>query len=337
MPADLFVKLRPEKREDLDMDEDAKSKDRIPGTAARSSFLRALARDWQLWVMILPAIVVIFIFNYIPMYGVQLAFREYSYSAGITGGNWVGLKYFEQYFSSPSFWPTVTNTFYTALFSIVFGFPAPIILAIIVNQIRRARVRKVLQTTVYLPHFISTVVLVSLLNILLSPSSGLISSGMKSLHLISANTNLLGDPGSFIPVYVVSNIWQNCGWDSIIYIAALAAVDVQLYDACEIDGANKWQIIWHIELPAIVPTIIILLILNMGNILNVGFEKVFLMQNDLNREVSEVISTYVFRIGLKANQFSLGSAIGLFNTVINFIFLVATNFLSKKFADISLF
>lgn len=319
------------------MDESLSSGKRSLKAASRKSFLRTAANDWQLWVMVLPAIIIIFIFNYIPMYGVQLAFRDYSFSAGITGGKWVGLKYFQQYFASPSFWPTIANTFYTAFFSIVFGFPAPIILALIINQIRRAKVKKILQTTVYLPHFISTVVLVSLLNILLSPSSGLISNGLKAMHFISGDANLLGDPAAFIPVYVISNIWQNCGWDSIIYIAALAAVDVQLYDACAIDGANKWQIIWHIELPALVPTIIILMILNMGNILNVGFEKVFLMQNDLNREVSEVISTYVFRIGLKANQFSLGSAIGLFNTVINFIFLVITNLLSKKFADISLF
>lgn len=319
------------------MEREVIMKQNITAKSSKKSVLNFLRRDWQLWVMVLPAIIVILIFNYIPMYGVQLAFRDFNYTAGITGGKWAGLKYFNEYFTSPMFWPTITNTFNVAFFSIVFGFPAPILLAIIINQITHTRTKKVLQTTVYLPHFISTVVLVSLLSIMLSPTTGLLSNCLKSLHMISGEANLLGDTTSFIPVYVLSNIWQNCGWDSIIYIAALASVDLALYDASKIDGANKWQIIWHIELPELIPTIIILLILNMGNILNVGFEKVFLMQNDLNRDVSEVISTYVYRIGLKANQFSLGSAIGLFNTMINFVFLMITNFLAKKFADISLF
>jgi putative aldouronate transport system permease protein len=303
----------------------------------KNVILNSLHRDWQLWVMVLPAIIVIFIFNYMPMYGIQLAFRKYSFTKGLTGGDWVGLKYFNKYFSSPMFWPTIRNTFLIAFTSILFGFPAPILLAIVINQVRNSKMKNILQTTVYMPHFISTVVMVSLLVIMLSPSSGLISNTMESMGLITSENNLLGDNGSFVPVYVISNIWQNCGWDSIIYIAALSSIDTQLYDACKIDGANKWQTIWHIEFPALIPTIAILLILNMGNILNVGFEKVFLMQNDLNLSVSEVISTYVYRIGLKSNQFSLGSAIGLFNTIINFFFLMLTNLISKKFADISIF
>ncbi len=186
----------------------------------------------------------------------------------------------------------------------------------------------------YLPYFISTVVLVAILQILLSPTTGLLSNALKAIGLVGEKANLLGDPGAFVPVYVLSGIWQSAGWNSIIFIAALAAVDGQLYDACKVDGANRWQQVWHVELPAILPTIIILLIMNMGGILSVGFEKTFLMQNPLNKSVSEVISTYVYNVGLKSSQFSFGSAVGLFNTVVNFVFLVLANQISKRAAGI---
>lgn len=300
------------------------------------SLSRALKRDWQLWVMILPAALYILIFCYGPMYGLQLAFKDYDFSKGITGGNWAGMKYFEQYFNSPMFWPTIRNTFTIAFFSLICGFPIPIILAIAINSIKGKRWKRTVQTTVYLPYFISTVVLVAILQILLSPTTGLLSNALEAIGLIGEKTNLLGDPGAFVPVYVLSGIWQSAGWNSIIFIAALAAVDGQLYDACKVDGANRWQQVWHVELPAILPTIIILLIMNMGGILSVGFEKTFLMQNALNKSVSEVISTYVYNVGLKSSQFSFGSAVGLFNTVVNFVFLVLANQISKRAADISL-
>lgn len=296
-----------------------------------------LLRNWQLWVMVLPALAYIIIFNYIPIYGIQLAFRDFKYNAGSFGGDWAGLKYFKQYFSSPMFWPTLRNTFMIAFSSIVFGFPMPIILALVINQIRNQKRKKMLQTTVYLPYFISTVVLVAIINIFLSPTSGIISKILNALHLIGENANLMGDPQYFIPVYVISGIWQTCGWNSIIYVAALSSVDSQLYDAAKIDGANRWRVVWHIEIPAIVPTIIILLIMNMGNILSVGFEKTYLMQNSLNKSVSEVISTYVFNIGIMSSQFSFGAAVGLFNVVINFTFLVLANTIAKRISDISVF
>lgn len=304
--------------------------------AYKSNFLSTIVRDYQLWLMILPAIIVIFIFNYIPMYGIQLAFRDYDFTKGITGGDWAGLKYFKQYFESPMFWPTVRNTFTIAATSIVCGFPAPILLALILNQLRSQKTKKALQTTVYMPHFISTVVMVAMINIMLSPRTGLISKVLKSIGIVNPDTNLLGSTKTFVPVYVISGIWQHCGWDSIIYFAALSAVDQELYDACKIDGANRIQTIRHIEIPALLPTIIILLILNMGNVLNVGFEKVFLMQNSLNLPVSEVISTYVYKIGIQSHQISFGAAVGLFNTTVNFVFLILTNVISKKYADISL-
>ena len=298
--------------------------------------LSGLKKDWQLWAMILPALAYIIIFCYVPMYGIQLAFRKYDFSKGLTGGDWVGFKYFIQYFESPMFWTTLRNTFVISFFTLVCGFPAPILLALVVNSLRQKKLRRVVQTAVYMPYFISTVVMVAILQILLSPSTGVVSNLLKSLHIIPQSINLLGTPSAFVPVYVLSGIWQSAGWNSIIFIAALASVDGQLYDAAKVDGANRWQQVIHVELPAIVPTIVILLIMNMGRVLSVGFEKEFLMQNDLNLSVSEVISTYVFNIGVQSGQFSFGSAVGLFNTVINFAFLMIANMVSKKAADISL-
>ena len=295
-----------------------------------------LKKEWQLWVMILPALAYILIFCYGPMYGIQLAFRKYDFSKGLTGGDWVGLKYFIQYFESPMFGTTMKNTFVISFFTLVCGFPIPILLAIVINSLRQNKLKRVVQTAVYMPYFISTVVMVAILQILLSPTTGVISGLLNDLHLIPRSVNLLGTPGAFVPVYVLSGVWQSAGWNSIIFIAALSAVDGQLYDAARVDGASRWQQVIHVELPALVPTIVILLIMNMGRILSVGFEKVFLMQNDLNLSVSEVISTYVFNIGVQSGQFSFGSAVGLFNTIINFAFLMMANWISKKTADISL-
>lgn len=286
--------------------------------------------NWQLWLMLLPAMLYILIFCYVPMYGVQLAFREYSFTAGITGGEWVGLKYFKQYFESPMFFTTLKNTFIISFVSIVVGFPAPIILAMIINQLRNKKWKKVVQTTVYIPYFISIVVLVSMINVLFANDSGVIGNLLKNLHLVASDTNILGKESAFVPLYVLTGVWQTMGWNSIIYIAALSSVDTQLYDACRIDGANRWQTMIHIDFPAIVPTIMILLIMNMGNILNVGFDKIFLMQNSLNLGISQVISTYVYTVGVKSAQFSFGAAVGLFNTVVNFVFLIVTNWISKR-------
>lgn len=308
-------------------------KKKVKSKGNTSLFYRAkrnLCHNWQLWVMLFPAMLYILIFCYVPMYGVQLAFRDYSFKAGITGGNWAGLKYFKQYFDNPMFFTTLRNTFVISLTSIVVGFPIPIILAMIINQIKHKKWKKVVQTTVYIPYFISVVVLVSMINIMFDIESGVISNLFKALHLVAENTNILGSENTFVPLYVLTGIWQSMGWNSIIFIAALSSVDTQLYDACKIDGANKLQTVWHIDLPAILPTIMIMLILNMGNVLNVGFDKVYLMQNSLNLGVSQVISTYVYTVGIKSAQFSFGAAVGLFNTVVNFVFLLITNYVSKR-------
>jgi putative aldouronate transport system permease protein len=206
----------------------------------------------------------------------------------------------------------------------------------LINQIKHKKWKKTVQTTVYIPYFISVVVMVSMLNIMLANSSGVISNFLKAIHLVPKQTNLLGTASAFVPVYVLSGIWQSMGWNSIIYLAALSSVDTQLYEACKIDGANKWQIIWHIDFPTILPTIIILFILNMGGILNVGFDKVYLMQNSLNLGASQVISTYVYSVGIQSSQFSFGAAVGLFNTLVNFVFLVIANQLSKRIAGFGL-
>lgn len=289
-----------------------------------------LAHDWQLWIMLLPAMVYILIFCYVPMYGAQLAFREYSFETGITGGKWVGFKYFEQYFSSSMFGTTLKNTFTISATSILLGFPAPIILALIINQIRSSKWKRTVQTTVYIPYFISTVVLVSMLNVLFAKKGGVLSDFMKAIGLVEPKANLIGQAKYFVGMYVGSGIWQSMGWNSIIYIAALSSVDTQLYDAAKIDGANRWQRVIHIEFPVLVPTIMILLIMNMGGILNVGFDKVFLMQNTLNLGASQVISTYVYDVGVKSSQFSFGTAVGLFTNVVNFVFLLTANWVSKR-------
>ena len=228
------------------------------------------------------------------------------------------------------FFTTLRNTFIIAFTSIVVGFPAPIILAMIINQIRNKAWKRVVQTTVYIPYFISVVVLVSMINIMFQNNGGVLGNLVKDLHLVSQSTNIVGDAKTFVPLYVLSGVWQSMGWNSIIFLAALSSVDTQLYDACKIDGANRWQTMINIDFPAILPTIMIILIMNMGNVLNVAFDKVYLMQNSLNLGISQVISTYVYSVGIKSSQFSFGTAVGLFNTVINFVFLLLTNWLSKK-------
>src|SRR5690606_2037891 len=246
----------------------------------RNTFIR----DYQLWLMVLPAIAAIFIFNYIPMYGIQLAFKDFDFSKGLTGGEFRGFAYFQQFIENYQFGSLKRNTFFISFATIVIGFPAPIILALLLNQIRIKRAKQLMQTTVYLPHFISVIVLVGMLNVLLSSETGIVGHFMKAIGL--GHINLLASTNTFIPVYVLSDIWQHCGWNSIIYLAALSTVDPQLYDSAKMDGASRWQMVRYIDLPALKPTIIILFILSMGNILSTGFEKIFLMQNSLNLPVS---------------------------------------------------
>lgn len=266
------------------------------------------------------------------MYGIQLAFREFVPRKGLTGGTFVGLKYFQKFFESPQFVSLMRNTISISLSTLVMGFICPIILALLINQIGSKKIKGFVQTITYMPHFISTVVIVSMISIFLNPNSGFIGRFFNE-----DGKSVLGDPNLFTPIYWISEVWQHCGWNSIIYLAALAGVDTALYEAAKMDGASRLQLIRYVDIPAILPTCGVLLILNMGSVLNVGFEKVFLMQNSLNLSSSEVISTFVYKMGFVSNQYSYSTAIGLFNTLINFVFLVVANAISKRVSDTSIF
>ncbi|BAR04839.1 ABC transporter, permease protein [Parascardovia denticolens DSM 10105 = JCM 12538] len=285
---------------------------------------------WQLWVMLLPAMGFTILFSYVPMYGIQLAFRDYDLEKGLTGGRWVGFYYFRRFFNDPMFGQIIGNTVRISLWTLVMGFIAPIILALLINQIGNSKVKSFVQTITYMPHFISTVVMVSMINIFLAPGNGL-------LGRFFGRTSILGDPNAFTPIYWISEIWQHTGWNCIIYLAALSSVDMALYEAARIDGAGRLQLIRYVDIPTILPTAGILLIMNMGSVLGVGFEKIWLMQNTLNVSASEVIATYTYRIGILDNQFSYSTAIGLFNSVVNFIFLITANMIAKKASDVSIF
>lgn len=289
-----------------------------------------MRRYWQLWAMSFPAMIFVGLFAYVPMYGVQLAFREFVPGKGLTGGEWVGFKYFIKFFTSPQFSSLMINTIRVSLGTLVFGFIAPIILALLINQIAGKKTKSFVQTITYMPHFISTVVIVSMINIFLAPNSGMIGRFL-------GETNIMGNADAFAPIYWVTEVWQHCGWNSIIYLAALAGVDTSLYEAAKMDGAGRLQLIRYVDIPAILPTCGILLILNMGSVLGVGFEKVYLMQNSLNLSGSEVLSTFVYKMGLVSNQYSYSTAIGLFNTVINFVFLIVANAVAKRASNTSIF
>lgn len=291
--------------------------------------------SWQLYVLLIPTMAYMILFNYVPMYGLQIAFRDYQVRKGFWGSPWVGFKHFQNFFSSPQFSQLLTNTLRISLTSLVFTFPLPILMALLINEVRRPRIKRLIQNITYAPYFISTVIMVSILNVFLSKTDGLINQAIRVLG--GSPVDFLGQAPLFIPIYVISAVWQHTGWSSIIYIAALSGVDLELHDAAQIDGANKLQRIWHINLPCILPTFVIMFVLSCGHIMSVGYEKIFLMQNSINLSLSEVISTYVYKVGLIKVQFSYTTAIGLFNNVINVVLLLAANTLARKLTDVSLF
>ena len=278
----------------------------------------------------LPALFFVGLFAYVPMWGIQLAFREFDPTKGLTGGKFVGLKYFNEFFHNPLFGEIMTNTVRISLWTLVMGFIFPIILALLINQIGSKKIKGFVQTVTYMPHFISVVVIVSMLNIFLSPGSGI-------LGRFFGDESLMGSTSAITAVYWISEVWQHVGWNSIIYLAALAGVDTSLYEAAKIDGAGRLQLIRYVDLPAIMPTCAILLIMNMGSVLNVGFDKIYLMQNSLNMPATEVIATYTYKIGILNGQYSYSTAIGLFNTLINFVFLITANAIAKRVSDTSIF
>lgn len=288
----------------------------------------------QLYLLLVLPLAFIILFCYVPMYGATLAFKDFNPATGILGSKWVGLKYFEKFFKSPSCWLIIKNTFILSVLNLVLSLPFPIILAISLNECKNRCVNKVVQMVTYAPYFISTVIMVALLMQWSSINGGLFNNilGLFGVEPV----NLFGDASYFRPTYIISNIWQFTGFNSIIYLAALSSVDVSLYEAAKVDGASKLQKIWRIDLPSILPTIVILLILNAGQIMNVGFDKVYLMQNQMNVQVSEIISTYTYKIGLLNLDFSYSTAIGLFNSVVNVVLLFSVNMLSRRISENSL-
>lgn len=294
-----------------------------------------LRKNGTLYLLLLPAILLVLIFSYFPMYGVIIAFQNFKPALGFSGSPWVGLDNFTRFFNSYKFVDVLTNTLKISITSLLCGYPMPIILALLMNQIRNRRYKQILQTVTYMPHFVSNVVVAGMILVFMNVNTGIYGNLMR-LFGVSDPVNLLGVPSAFVPIYVISGIWQNAGWDSIIYLAALSSVDPSLYEAATVDGANGWKKIWYIDIPCLAPTMIILLILNTGSVMGVGFEKVFLLQNSLNLAASEVISTYVYKLGLLNQQYSLSAAVDLFNTVINFILLLTVNAISKRVSETSL-
>ncbi|TVY05418.1 ABC transporter permease [Paenibacillus cremeus] len=303
----------------------------------QASFVHRLRRDLvknrMIYILALPVIAYYIIFQYVPMYGATIAFKDFSPMKGILGSDWVGFEHFKAFFNDVYFGRILTNTLLISIYNIVFGFPAPIILALLLNEVRKAGFKRFVQSITYLPHFISVLVLCGLI-VDFTARNGIVNDLMAFMGF--ERTAMLLQPGWFRTIYVSSNIWQEVGWGSIIYLAALAGIDQALYEAATIDGAGRFKQMLHVTLPGIMPTIIILFILRMGSMMNVGFDKIFLLYNPVTYETSDVISTYVYRKGILEANYSFSSAVGLFNSVINFVLLVITNKVSKKVNETSL-
>ena len=310
------------------------NKHNIPLTR-RSMWVR-MQENWQLYVLLLPAIAYLLLFAYGPMFGITIAFKDFRPHKGIFGSNWVGLKHFERFLRLNKFRLALRNTITLSLYSLVAGFPLPILLALLLNSSPYLKLKKTVQTVTYAPHFISIVVIVGMIRVFFSPTTGLVGNVLRSLGLLDGSLMVLTDPKAFPHLYVWSGVWQGMGWSSIIYLGALTGVDPALHESALIDGANKLQRIRYIDLPSIAPTIVILLILNSGSIMNVGFEKVFLLQNSLNISASETIATYVYKVGIQDAQYSFSTAINLLNSVINFTLLVVVNLISRSLGESSL-
>jgi ABC-type polysaccharide transport system permease subunit len=289
---------------------------------------RAWRMHWQLYLLVIVPLAYFVVFKYIPMAFNVIAFKEYSPVLGPWGSQWVGLRNFELLFSNPVFLTLLKNTFILAFYLVLASFPIPILLAVALNEIRTGWFKRTVQMVTYAPYFISTVVVVSMTILLLSPGVGLISKGLDSVGL--GSMNLLAEPGFFRHIYVWTDVWQTAGYSAVIYLAALAGIDPALHEAARIDGASRLQRIWNVDLPGIMPTAVIMLILGVGNMMAIGFEKAYLLQNNLNLAQSEIIPTYVYKTGLINADFSMATAVGLFNSVVNLCLLLAVNFVAKR-------
>lgn len=295
---------------------------------------KKIVSNWQLYVLILPAFLYFLVFHYFPMYGVQIAFKDFLPAQGIWNSEWVGLEHFKRFIDSYYFWDLIKNTLGISVYELIVGFPLPIILALALNEAKDGLYKKSVQTVTYAPHFISVVVLSGMVIAFLAPTTGIIN---HAIQLVGFDPiPFMEDPKWFKTVYVMSGVWQSTGWGTIIYLAALSGVDPQQHEAAIVDGATRWQRIIYINIPTIVPTMVILLIMNVGNIMAMGFEKILLLQNPLNMESSNVIATFVYQAGLLDGQYSFAAAVGLFNAVINAILLITVNKIARKTSETSL-
>ncbi|QNK58730.1 sugar ABC transporter permease [Paenibacillus sp. PAMC21692] len=296
--------------------------------------VRRVIRDKYLLLLVAPTLLYLLLFKYIPMFGIVVAFKRYNLSKGVWGSDWVGLRYFQQFFSNPDAYEIIRNTFLLGGYKLLFGFPAPIILALLLNEVRKKAFKRFVQTVSYLPHFISTVVVSGMVVMFLSPTSGPVNQLLQAFGL--KPINFLMQAEWFRTIYVASDVWQGIGWGSIIYLAALTTIDPQLYEAAEIDGANRWKQTWHVTLPGLVPAIVILLILNVGSILEIGFEKVFLLYNPTTYETADIISTYVYRMGIIGGNFSYGTAVDICMGLVSLVFVLVANSISRRLTENSL-
>jgi len=301
--------------------EAAKSRTKLSGNINDSLYY--LKKKKYLYIMLVPCIIYFIIFNYIPMYGIIIAFKDFNFAKGIFGSSWIGLDNFRYMFGLSDFYKVFWNSFYLGILRMVFGFPIPIILALMLNEIRNQNYKKITQTVIYLPHFISWVVIGGILVNFLSPSWGLVNIFLKQIGMDPVF--FLAEPEYFRPLVILSSIWKESGWGTIIYLAAISGINTELYEAAEIDGANRIQRLFNITLPSIKSTIIILLILRLGQIMGNGFEQIFVLQNPMNLDVAEVFETYTYRVGIVGGRFSFGTTVGLFTSVIGVIFVLASN------------
>lgn len=293
-----------------------------------------MRQHWQFYLIFFLPLIHVIVFKYFPIYGIVIAFKKYNPVRGILDSPWVGLKYFRQFFASPTSWTLIVNTLRISVWSLVLGFPFPILLAIALNECGNRTYKKVVQMVTYAPYFISTVVLVGIILQVTDMRMGVINLVIQALG--GQAINFMGRPEMFTPIYVISGIWAGAGYSSILYLAALSGVSPELHEAAIVDGASRLKRVIHIDLPSILPTVVLMLIINLGNVLNVGYEKVYLMQNDLNIRASEIISTYVYKVGLKQSNYSFSTAIGLMNTVVSLILVSAANFTAKRLTGSSM-
>ena len=304
-------------------------------TKIKTPLKKILKRDKYLLMMVAPCVLYFLIFHYLPMVWNVVAFQDYSIRKGIFGSEWIGLDNFIRFFKSPYAIRVIRNTFLLSFMDLVIGFPVPIVFALLLNEVNNRGIKRVVQTFTYLPHFVSVVVVVGMMKIFLSPTDGIINLMIQAFG--GTTINFFSEAKWFRSLYVLSNVWQNFGWDSIIYFAAIAGVNPELYEAARVDGAGRWKKMLYVTLPCISPTIIVLLIMRIGWLLSVGFEKIILMYNESTYETADVISTYVYRVGLLNSDFSYGTAIGLFNCLVSLILILLANGLSRKYSETSLF